>query len=99
MSRGISDRMIENILAEAIEETKPDMLGSLMEELGIPEEETSAEKAYTPVKAARPGRKLFRTIAGTAAALIVAVGLMTVYGSLSSTFAVIDLDVNPGIEL
>ena len=100
MSNGISDRMIENILAEAIEETKPDMLGSLMEELGIPEEETAAEKAYTPVKAASGnGRKLFRSIAGTAAALVIAVGLMMVYGNLSSTFAVIDLDVNPGIEL
>ncbi len=125
----LSNAMIESRLASAVSASAPDMLDSLMAELGLQEtsqpkfevrtaapQETAAEvvpavpaeRIAAAASEAAPGqgfRKVgrrwnARALASCAAALLVVVGGASIWNSINkAVFAVVGLDVNPGIEL
>lgn len=103
----MTDNRIEEYLAEAIEKTTPDILDSLMDELGLEEtngpalKEKLAEEAggFTEVRPGTRRRKWVRTAMSLAASLVLVIGGIAVFQNNSRDFAVVGLDVNPSIEL
>ena len=102
----IDNNDIEKRLASAINAAAPDILDDLMAELDINEvqepslREKIAEKGEERYKKSVVRSKGFRTLISAAAALILMVGAVTVWRNTNqAVFAVVDLDVNPSIEL
>ena len=102
----IDNNDIEKRLASAINAAAPDILDDLMAELNL----NQAQKPTMREKLADDGQerykksfirsKGFRTVISAAAALIIIVGVLTVWRNTNqAVFAVVDLDVNPSIEL
>jgi uncharacterized membrane protein YkoI len=102
----IDNNEIEKRLASALNAAAPDMLDDLMAELGITEKpeplmrDKLAEDGQDRYKKAAVRSRTFRTLISCAAALILMVGGVTVWKNINEkVFAVVDLDVNPSIEL
>ena len=102
----MNDKDIESRLASALNTAAPDMLDDLMSELGINEapepsmKERLAEDTQKEFRSAKVRRRNLRTLISCAAALIVMIGIVSVWRNMDQTvLATVDLDVNPGIEL
>ena len=102
----IDNNEIEKRLASALNAAAPDMLDDLMAELDITEKpeplmrDKLAEDGQDRYKKAAVRSRTFRTLISCAAALILMVGGVTVWKNINEkVFAVVDLDVNPSIEL
>ena len=110
MREKLTDEMLEEKLAKALDAAAPDMLGDLMEELEITDDAPpmlkdgaaeDPEQRYTGVRAAdrkkRPG--LRSIIAACAAVLVMAAVGAKLFDAGRPVFAVVGLDVNPSLEL
>lgn len=113
----INEEIIMKSLANAIQDSTPDILQSLRAELNIESRsadtpvmtvsETDRADAYRPVKAKADTsqrqkvrvRSTAYKVASCAAALIVLFGGVSLVNRTGPAFAVVGLDVNPGIEL
>ena len=102
----IDNNEIEKRLASALNAAAPDMLDDLMAELDLTEgpepsmREKLAEDGQDRYKKAAVRSRTFRTLISCAAALIIMVGGVTVWKNINNkVFAVVDIDVNPSIEL
>lgn len=102
----IDNKDIEKRLASAINDAAPDMLDDLMAELGLNEapepsmkERLADDTQKEFVRVKTRGRNL-RTLISIAAAFVLMAGVGTVWRNIDRTvLAVVDLDVNPSIEL
>lgn len=97
---------IEKRLASALNAAAPDMLDDLMAELGLNEapepsmKERLADDTQKEFKSVKPRRRNLRSLVSIAAALVLMAGVGTVWRNLDRTvMAVVDLDVNPSVEL
>jgi uncharacterized membrane protein YkoI len=102
----IDNNEIEKRLASALNAAAPDMLDDLMAELDIaekPEPSMREKLAGDGQDRYRKGivrSRTIRTLMSCAAALILVVGGATVWKNMNEkVFAVVDLDVNPSVEL
>ena len=102
----IDNNEIEKRLASALNAAAPDMLDELMAELDLNEkpEQTLREKLadgeQDRYKKSFVRSKTFRTLVSCAAAFILVIGGFTVWKNANEkVLAVVDLDVNPSIEL
>ena len=102
----IDNNEIEKRLASALNAAAPDMLYDLMAELDITEDpepslrEKLAGDGQERYRKAAVRSRTFRTLISCAAALIIMVGGVAVWRNINNkVFAVIDIDVNPSIEL
>ena len=102
----IDNNEIEKRLASALNAAAPDMLDELMAELDLnekPEQSMREKLAYGEqdrYKKAFVRSKTFRALVSCAAAFILMIGGFTVWKNANEkVLAVIDLDVNPSIEL
>ena len=102
----IDNKEIEKRLASALNAAAPDMLDELMAELDLNEKpepsmrDRLAEDGHERYKKAAVRTRGFRALISCAAALILMIGVVTVWRNANQTvLAVVDLDVNPSIEL
>ena len=109
----MTDKQIEESIRKAANDIAPDMLGDLMEELGLemkqtqkvdglPQKETPQPERLQPAvrsASARKGRRWYKALASCAAVLIVFAGSFAFFGGQGKVNAVVGLDVNPSIEL
>jgi uncharacterized membrane protein YkoI len=102
----IDNKEIEKRLASAFDAAAPDMLDDLMAELKLSEtpepamREKLADEGQERYKKAVVRSRGFRTLISCAAALIMVIGGLSVWSNINrSVMAVVDLDVNPSIEL
>ena len=102
----IDNNEIEKRLASALNAAAPDMLDDLMAELDLNEKtepsmrEKLADDGQDRYKKAVVRSKTFRTLISCAAAFILLVGGVTVWRNMNQkVLAVVDIDVNPSIEL
>ena len=102
----IDNNEIEKRLASALNAAAPDMLDDLMAELDLnkkPEpsmREKISDDEQDRYKKAVVRSKTFRTLISCAAAFILLVGGVTVWRNMNQkVLAVVDIDVNPSIEL
>ena len=102
----IDNKEIEKRLASAIDAAAPDILDDLINELQLDERpeplmrERLAGDGQEGYKKAVVRRRPYRMLISCAAALIVMIGGVSVWRSVSqSVAALVDLDVNPSIEL
>ena len=102
----IDNNEIEKRLASALNAAAPDMLDELMAELDLTENpepslrEKLAGDGQERYKKAAVRSRSFRALISCAAALIILVGAAAVWKNINDrVFAVVDLDVNPSIEL
>ena len=93
-------------LASALNSAAPDMLDELMAELDLNEKpepsmrEKLADGEQDRYKKAVVRSRTFRTLMSCAAAFILLVGGVTVWNNINAkVLAVVDIDVNPSIEL
>ena len=95
----MTDKMIEESLRKAVDETTPDILDDLMKELDL--QDLPREITTKTVKApARKRRyKWYSAIAACAAAVMLFAGANMLFGKDAPAFAVVGMDVNPGIEI
>jgi len=106
MSKNNTNNEIEKKLASAVKAETPDILDDLLEEIDNGQS-TSVKKHTAPEKVTvrkkthgLHGRKpWFTALAGIAAVMILFTGIRTVMNIQNEVFAVVGLDVNPGIEL
>ena len=109
MKDKFTDAQIEEQLKKAIDDSTPDIFDELMAEIReeqaageagqiVPQSE-EAERQIVPQRGRRR-RRLYRTIAGCAAALLIFVGGFSMFHKgQEEVFAVVDIDVNPSVEL
>lgn len=102
----IDNNEIEKRLASALNSAAPDMLDELMAELDLNEKpepsmrEKLADGEQDRYKKAVVRSRTFRTLMSCAAAFILLVGGVTVWNNINAkVLAVVDIDVNPSIEL
>ncbi len=102
----IDNNEIEKRLASALNAAAPDMLDDLMAELDLNEKpepsmrEKISDDEQDRYKKAVVRSKTFRTLISCAAAFILLVGGVTVWRNMNQkVLAVVDIDVNPSIEL
>ena len=102
----IDNNEIEKRLASALHAAAPDMLDDLMAELDLNEKpepsmrEKLADGEQDRYKKAVVRIRTFRTLMSCAAAFILLVGGFTVWNNINAkVLAVVDIDVNPSIEL
>ena len=102
----IDNNDIEKRLASAFNAAAPDMLDDLMAELDLNQAkepslgEKLADEGQERYKKSAVRSKGFRTVISAAAAIILLFGVVTVWRNTNqAVFAVVDLDVNPSIEL
>ncbi len=102
----IDNNEIEKRLASALNAAAPDMLDDLMAELDLNEKpepsmrEKLADGEQDRYKKAVVRSRTFRTLISCAAAFILLVGGVTVWRNMNQkVLAVVDIDVNPSIEL
>lgn len=104
----INDEIITKSLSDAIQDSTPDILQSLRAELNLDTADNRADhKEYRPVKAKADAsvrtsartRAVAYKVASCAAALIVLIGGASMVNRVGPAFAVVGLDVNPGIEM
>lgn len=102
----IDNNEIEKRLASALNAAAPDMLDDLMAELDLNEKpepsmrEKISDGEQDRYKKAVVRSRTFRTLISCAAAFIVLVGGVTVWRNMNQkVLAVVDIDVNPSIEL
>ena len=102
----IDNNEIEKRLASALNAAAPDMLDELMAELDLNEKpepsmrEKLADGEQDRYKKAVVRSRTFRTLMSCAAAFILLVGGFTVWNNINAkVLAVVDIDVNPSIEL
>ena len=102
----IDNNEIEKRLASALNAAAPDMLDDLMAELDLNEnpeplmKEKLADDEHDRYKKAVVSSRSFRTLISCAAAFILLVGGVTVWRNMNQkVLAVVDIDVNPSIEL
>jgi hypothetical protein len=102
----IDNKEIEKRLASAFDAAAPDMLDDLMAELKLAEtpepqmREKLADEGQDRYKKAVVRSRGFRTLISCAAALIMVIGGLSVWSNINrSVMALVDLDVNPSIEL
>ena len=102
----IDNNEIEKRLASALNSAAPDMLDELMAELDLNEKpepsmrEKLADGEQDRYKKAVVRSRTFRTLMSCAAAFILLVGGFTVWNNINAkVLAVVDIDVNPSIEL
>ena len=101
----ITNEIITKSLADAIEDSTPDILKSLRAELNIDSNavkmtgEAAAPDRAAAYKPVRLKRAAVYKAASCAAALIVLVGGASLANRTGPAFAVVGLDVNPGIEI
>lgn len=102
----IDNNEIEKRLASALNAAAPDMLDELMAELDLNEKpepsmrEKLADGEQDRYKKAVVRIRTFRTLMSCAAAFILLVGGFTVWNNINAkVLAVVDIDVNPSIEL
>ena len=102
----IDNNEIEKRLASALNAAAPDMLDELMAELDLNEKpeqsmrEKLADGEQDRYKKSFVRSKTFRTLVSCAAAFILMIGGFTVWKNANEkVLAVVDLDVNPSIEL
>ena len=97
MTEKFSEDKIEEYLKKAIDDTTPDILDSLMEELD--HEPPVRETVFNPVPRKRKHIR-FRAIASAAAALLILAGSFTMLRhNQNRAYARVYLDVNPSVEL
>ena len=107
----MTEYRIKESLAAAVENNTPDILEDLMAELGIKDEpkellrdrlaeEAESKRRWIPgmVPGKYANRSRMKKFAACAAAMIIAVTGIT-FVSGRNTFAIVSLDVNPGIEI
>ena len=106
MSKDNMNNEIEKKIANAVKAETPDILDDLFEEIdsgnSASVKEHPAPEKVTVKKQARGmhGRKpWFTALAGIAAVMILFTGIRTMMNIQNEAFAVVGLDVNPGIEL
>lgn len=102
----IDNKEIEKRLASAFDAAAPDMLDDLMAELKLAEtpepqmREKLADEGQDRYKKAVVRSRGFRTLISCAAALIMVIGGLSVWSNINrSVMALVDLDVNPSVEL
>lgn len=102
----IDNNDIEKRLASAINAAAPDMLDDLMTELDLTEKpepvmrEKLAGGSEERYKKSTVRSRGFRQLMSIAAALVLVLGGVTVWRNMQQkVFAVVDIDVNPSIEL
>lgn len=102
----IDNNEIEKRLASALNAAAPDMLDDLMAELDLNEKQEPSMKEKLAdgeddrYKKAVVRSRTFRTLISCAAAFILLVGGVTVWKNMNQkVLAVVDIDVNPSIEL
>ncbi len=102
----IDNNEIEKRLASALNAAAPDMLDDLMAELDLNEKQEPSMKEKLAdgeddrYKKAVVSSRSFRTLISCAAAFILLVGGVTVWRNMNQkVLAVVDIDVNPSIEL
>ena len=102
----IDNNEIEKRLASALNAAAPDMLDDLMAELDLNENtepsmrEKLAENEQDRYKRVTARSKGVRRLVSLAAVFVVMIGVFTVWRNANqSVLAVVDLDVNPSIEL
>ena len=102
----IDNNEIEKRLASALNAAAPDMLDDLMAELDLKEKpETSmremlAEDVQDRYRKPVVRSRSFRALISCAAALILMLGGVSVWKNINGkAFAVVDIDVNPSVEL
>ena len=102
----IDNNEIEKRLASALNAAAPDMLDELMAELDLNEKpeqsmrEKLADSEQDRYKKSFVRSKTFRALVSCAAAFILMIGGFTVWKNANEkVLAVVDLDVNPSIEL
>ncbi|MBR2673942.1 MAG: PepSY domain-containing protein [Mogibacterium sp.] len=105
----MTDKRIKESLVNAIENSTPDILDSLMSELNITSEpkalvrdvlavESGLDKNWTRKKNVIGGRWI-KTAMSCAAALVFVIVGISLYNNNKEVFALVSLDVNPGIEI
>ncbi|MBE6045988.1 MAG: hypothetical protein E7221_04730 [Clostridiales bacterium] len=111
MKDKITDAQIEEQLKKAIDDSTPDIFEELMAEIReeqaageagqiVPQSEEAVAVREVVPHARRRRRRLYRTIAGCAAALLIFVGGFSMFHKgQEEVFAVVDIDVNPSVEL
>ena len=106
MSKDNMNNEIEKKIAAAVKAETPDILDDLLEEIDNGQstsvKEHPAPEKVTVKKQTRGmhGRKpWFTALAGIAAVMILFTGIRTMMNIQNEAFAVVGLDVNPGIEL
>ena len=102
----IDNNDIEKRLASAFDAAAPDMLDDLMAELNLNEQhepamrEKLADGSEERYKKSAVRSRGFRQLMSIAAALVLVIGGVTVWrNAQQKVFAVVDIDVNPSIEL
>lgn len=102
MTEKMTDEVLENCLKQAIEKATPDILDELMAEI---EQEPAADATETEairqiMAPKRTRRRWYRAMVGCAAAVMLFFGAFTMFHkSQNDVFAVVNLDVNPSVEL
>ena len=89
---------IEDKLREAVEKTTPDMRADLLNELNLDPTRVKRPVERVKVPEVKKRRKLYMSLAGCAAALVLVLGSTFMLRD-PEIFAIVDLDVNPSIEL
>ena len=111
----MTDKKIEEYLAQAVSKNTPDILDDLLadiDKLGAPLAQGKEEpgKVWEEVRAAREAgpapakkdpakRRTMRAVMSIAAVFVLLIGGVSIFGRVQTTFAVVGLDVNPSIEL
>lgn len=104
MANRLTDAEIEARLKTAIDDATPDMLDTLMAEIqhepAAPERNEEMQSDARQTVGRNKRRTMYRTLAGCAAALLLFVGAFTMFQrGQDEVFAVVDIDVNPSVEL
>ena len=111
----ITDKMIEDKLANALNEAAPDLLDDLLAEIDqineteqreprlrealAEQSDWQEERTWKAATAKKGGRGFGKIVASCAAALVLMVFGMSWFGSSGDAIAVVGLDVNPSIEI
>ena len=110
MREKLTDKMLEEKLRNALNDSAPDMLSELMTELGISDEtplmmrDTLADtpdERFKEVSAAPKKEKMSfgKMLAVFAAAVVLMTAGTSLFGGSRDAFAVVGIDVNPSVEI
>lgn len=99
MAEKYTDDIIETCLNKAISDNTPDILDDLLQEIEAGRAVQTVPAAESAGVRLRRKRKWYKGLAGCAAALLLFAGTFAAFHNGKEASAVVNLDVNPSIEL